>query len=495
MPDSDVRRPNVVIIFADDMGWGDLGCNGATAIPTPAMDAVADQGVRFTDAHSASSVCTPSRYALLTGRYAWRGPLKSGVLMGHGPAIIEPDRPTLASMLGSAGYACGAFGKWHLGVGWRWRDGHLDSAFGADARLGAPQELEDGAEIDYQQGFADGPTTRGFDRFFGIAASLDMAPYCFLDQDQTLGVPDQPKQVYAPGQRTGLQTPGWQDDQVDLRVTQEAVRWLRERDHDQPFFLYLTPAAPHRPCVPPEFVRGRTGIGNRADAVCLVDWMVGEIDRTLTEIGARDDTIFIVTSDNGAPTLFAEDGRLEDHLPNGPFRGQKADIWEGGHREPLLVRWPVQIDAGAVIDHPVGLVDLYATLAELCAVDPGTGGEDSRSRARLLLGRPDPDHNDEDDLLVHHTLSGRFGLRMGRWKIEFTTGSGAGFTEPKGVAFDEDHPVGQLYDLDRDPYETTDLWSQRPEVVAEGYRRLQQICRTPDSGLPFGVTLPASQGS
>ena len=467
--EADVRPPNVVIIFADDMGWGDLGCNGATAIPTPAMDAIAADGARFTDAHSASSVCTPSRYALLTGRYAWRGPLKSGVLMGHGPAIIEQDRPTIAGMLTAAGYACGAFGKWHLGVGWHWRDGHVETAFGPDARLAVARELEDGAEVDYERGFSDGPTTRGFDRFFGIAASLDMAPYCFLDQDRTLGVLDQPKQAYSPGQRPGLQTAGWEDDQVDVRVTEESVRWLRERPGDEPFFLYLTPAAPHRPCVPPEFVRGRTGIGNRTDAVCLVDWMVAEIDRTLTEIGARDNTIVIVTSDNGAPTGYIEDGRLEDHLPNGPFRGQKADIWEGGHREPLLVRWPGHVSPGTVIDHPVGLVDLYATLADACGVDPGTGGEDSTSRTDLLLGRAAA--GDGSDLLVHHTLGGRFGLRMGRWKIEFTTGSGAGFTEPKGTAFDQDHPVGQLYDLETDPYETTDLWADRPDIVADGYRR------------------------
>lgn len=456
------------------------------------MDSVAADGARFTDAHSASSVCTPSRYALLTGRYAWRSPLKSSVLAGHSPAIIESDRPTLATALAAAGYATGAFGKWHLGLGWRWRDKHVDRVFGDEGgfgrvgTLGSGSSSDDGTDIDYSQPFVDGPTERGFDRFFGISGSLDMPPYCFLDQDRTAGIPDRPKREYITSQRPGLQTADWQDDQVDVTVTEQAIRWLRDRsDDDQPFFLYLTPAAPHRPCVPPDFVRGSTGIGDRADAVCLVDWMVGEVDRVLTEIGARDDTIMIISSDNGAPTGYTEDGLLTDHLPNGPYRGQKADIWEGGHREPLLVRWPGRVSAGRVIDAPVCLVDLYATVTELCQADGCGGGEDSTSRARLLLDESAIPA--DDDAIVHHTLAGRFGIRFGRWKCEFTTGSGGGFTEPKGRAFDHDHPIGQLYDLRQDPFETHDLWAERPEIVAEAYRRLQTLVAEPGNGLPFGV--------
>jgi arylsulfatase A len=485
------QQPNVVVVLADDMGWGDLGCNGATAIPTPAMDAVAAAGARFTDAHSASSVCSPSRYALLTGRYAWRSPLKSGVLMGHSPSLIEADRPTMATMLRSAGYATGAFGKWHLGVGWRWRDGHVETVFGPNGRFGSDAyAAETGLEIDYGSPFTEGPTERGFDRFFGIAASLDMAPYCFLDQDRTLGIPDRAKEVYGGSQRPGLQTEGWQDDQVDVRVTEETVSWIREQaQSDQPFFCYVAPAAPHRPCVPPEFVRGRTGIGDRADAVCLVDWMVGEIDRTLTELGIADSTLLVVTSDNGAPTIYPEDGRIEDHPPNGPYRGQKADLWEGGHREPLLIRWPGHIEPGTTVDHPVCLVDLYATVSELCDADPLGGGEDSVSRAAILTADGAATESQEDEIIVHHSLRGLFAVRSGRWKCVFSTGSGGGFTRPRGVAFDQDHPIGQLYDLQTDPYERVNLWDQHPDLVQALYGSLQRLCADDETGFPIGVQL------
>jgi arylsulfatase A-like enzyme len=479
-------RPNVVLIMADDMGWGDLGCYGARRIPTPNMDAVAAQGLRATDAHSASAVCTPSRYALLTGRYAWRSPLKRFVLMGHGPALIEPDRPTLASVLKGAGYRTGAFGKWHLGLGWQWKDGHRETAFGPEGRLWIG-EADAGWDIDYSQPFTGGPTELGFDRFFGISGSLDMPPYCFLSQNRTVSIPDRPKEELITSQRPGLQTAGWRDDAVDVRVTAEATSWLRERADEGPFFLYLAPAAPHRPCVPPDFVRGRTGLGNRADAVCLVDWMVGEVDRTLSALGVSENTIFIVTSDNGAPMIYPEDGDTEVHLPNGPYRGQKGDIWDGGHREPLLIRWPGRIPAGSTTDALMGLVDLYATVTTAAGVPvPPGAAEDSANRLSLLTGEaPDP----SPEIAVHHSLEGRFGIRMGKWKVAFCTGSGGGFSEPAGEPFDTETRVGQLYDLETDPYETQDLWDSRPDIAAEAYELLQKICLDPSSGLPFGVQL------
>lgn len=480
-----VARPNVVVIMADDMGWGDLACYGGR-IPTPNMDRLAAEGVRLTDAHSASAVCSPSRYALLTGRYAWRGPLKAGVLLGHGPALIEPDRPTIAGVLHQAGYSTGAFGKWHLGLGWRWRDGHVETAFGTEGMLRHPPEVDAGGDVDYTQPFTGGPLELGFERFFGIAGSLDMPPYCFLDQDRTLGIPDQAKQRYITSQRTGLQTPGWRDDQVDVRFAEEACRWLAARPADgRPFFCYLTPAAPHRPCVPPDFVRGSTGLGNRADAVCLVDWMVGRVLDTLTDIGALDSTLVIVTSDNGAPTDYAEDGDTQTHRPNGPWRGQKGDIWDGGHREPFVARWPGRLPAGEVRDGLFCHADLFTTLANAtCAAVPQGAAEDSTDQLSLLTdGHAAP----ADHAVVHHSLPGRFAIRRGHWKAEFCTGSGGGFSRPKGTPFDAEHPEGQLYEMSNDPEEKHNLWNENPKVVASLYTGLQAICRDESSGLPFGV--------
>jgi arylsulfatase A-like enzyme len=496
------RPPNVVLVLADDMGWGDLGCYGSK-IPTPNLDRLAAEGTRFTDCHSASAVCTPSRYAVMTGRYAWRGPLKSFVLMGHGPALIEPDRPTLASVLKQAGYATGYFGKWHLGLGWRHRDGSVRDAFAPGERLHDDVDTDRGCDIDYTRPFTGGPTELGFDRFFGIAGSLDMPPYTFLSDDRVLAVPDRAKEVLLTEQRPGLQAEGWREDEVDVRFTDEATRFIADRAGDGPFFCYLAPSAPHRPCVPPSHVRGRSGLGDRADAVCLVDWCVGRVLQALEDNGVADDTVVIVTSDNGAPMIFDDDGDVRVHRPNGYLRGQKGDLWDGGHREPMVVRWPGHVPAGAECDATVCLTDLLPTLAAAAGRQlPAGAAEDGRDLSDLLRGGNPPT---EPRTIVHHSLAGQFAVRQGRWKAIFAAGSGGGFSEPtisslfssgSGKAhsappWDADHPRGQLYDVEVDPTERTDLWDDEPEVVARLYAELQQICRTPDSGLPFDVPLPA----
>jgi arylsulfatase A len=496
-------RPNVIVVLADDMGWGDLGCYGST-IPTPHVDALAASGARLTDCHSASAVCTPSRYALMTGRYAWRGPLKNFVLMGHGPALIEPTRPTLGSVLRDAGYATGAFGKWHLGLGWRHRDGSVRDAFAPEARLHDDVETDFGRDIDYTAPVVGGPTALGFDRFFGIAGSLDMPPYAFIDQDRTVGVPDREKEVYLTEQRPGLQVPGWREDEVDVRFVEEAVRWIGSVPHDRPYLCYLTPSAPHRPCVPPAQVRGASGLGDRADAVCLVDWAVGQLMAAVAARGQEADTLVIVTSDNGAPTIFTDDGDVRLHRPNGDWRGQKGDLWDGGHREPFVARWPGRIPAGAVLDAPVCLTDVLPTVAAAAGVP--VVAEDGVDLLPALTGTGAAPPGDRP--IVHHSLGGRFALRAGRWKAVFAAGSGGGFSEPSiGALFasgsgkahanppwDADHPEGQLYDLDADPHETVNRWHDEPATVAALYATLQGICRDQTSGLPFGVPLRAGRG-
>lgn len=489
-------RPNIVVVLADDMGWGDLGCYGSE-IPTPHIDSLAAQGIRATDCHSASAVCTPSRYALMTGRYAWRGPLKNFVLMGHGPALIEPDRPTLASLLKKAGYATGAFGKWHLGLGWRHHDGTVRDAFAPGARLHDDVETDFGRDIDYSAPFTGGPLELGFDRFFGIAGSLDMPPYAFLDQDRTLGIPDREKEYYLTEQRPGLAVEGFDEREVDVRFVEEAVRFIEGVDEDTPFLCYLAPSAPHRPCVPPDFLKGRSGLGDRADAVCLIDWAVGRLMRVVADRGREGNTLVVVTSDNGAPMIFSDDGDVTRHRPNGQWRGQKGDLWDGGHREPFIARWPGWIPAGAVLDAPICLTDLLPTLGAAAGANI-TAQDGLNQLSALMTGIGDPSR-----AIVHHSLGGRFAIRQGRWKAIFAPGSGGGFSEPSisnlfasgsgkahaNPVWDKDNPRGQLYDIASDPHETKDLWDLHPEVVRELYAKLQWICADETSGLPFGVPL------
>lgn len=493
------EQPNIVIVLADDLGWGDVGCYGATRIRTPNIDRLAAEGLRFSDVHSASAVCSPSRYALLTGRYCWRSPLKRKVLMGHAPALIESDRPTIASILRAEGYATAAIGKWHLGLGWQQRDGTVWSAF----EPGDPLELEDvgidftsdkqgsrdtGADIDYAKPFAGGPLSLGFDRFFGIAGSLDMPPYAFLDQDRTLGIPDREKEVYLTEQRPGLQTADWDERKVDLRFTEEAVKFIEtQAGAEQPFFLYFAPSAPHRPQVPPAFLEGASEAGPRGDSVAFVDWMTGQLVDALQRIGQANNTIFVFTSDNGAPTVF-DDGDTTIHRPNGPWRGQKGDIWDGGHREPFIVRWPGHISAGEVRSDVFGLVDLLPSLSALAGATIDGTETDGIDVSRLILGSAEDDRGP----LVHHSMGGAFSIRQGRWKAIFATGSGGGFSTPYGEAISRSQPNGQLYDVSVDPAETSNLWDRNPAVVSELYESLMHIIRDPANGLAFDAPIRRS---
>jgi arylsulfatase A-like enzyme len=470
-----LRKPNVVVVLADDLGWGDLGCYGGRRIPTPFLDNLAAEGVRFDDAHSSSAVCTPSRYSLMTGRYCWRSPLKAGVLGPHGPAIIETTRPTMASVLKRAGYDTAAFGKWHLGLGWRRRDGRVLDAFGktgAEDLHWSPSgpTTDDGSNIDYSSPFRGGPLELGFDRFFGISGSLDMPPYCFLGQDRTKGVPDIPKTNLAPGQRPGLTVDGWSDENVDVEFAREAVAWLEEPRH-KPFFLYLATAAPHRPCVPPAFARGRSSAGPRGDAVFVVDWVVGQVMTALDRLGQRENTLVVFTSDNGASLRFPEEGH-PDHLPNGHWRGQKADVWEGGHREPLIIHWPDRIPAGGRVRSSVCLTDLLPTIsAATGAALPSDAAEDGRDLLPLILGGAD---EWSDRVLVHHSNDGSFGIRHGRYKAIFSSGSG-GFTAPQGNRVWPPSDDGQLYDLVDDPRESRNLWTEEPGIVRRLSESLEAI--------------------
>ena len=458
-------RPNIIYIMADDMGYGDAGCYGAEKVPTPNMDRIASEGMRFTDAHSASAVCTPSRYAALTGRYCWRTMRKRGVGGGFSTPLIDPARPTVASLLKECGYATAAVGKWHVGLEWQFKEG-VEPPFPSMHRI---EELPwaDIGIVDYSKPFLGGPTRLGFDDFFGIAGSLDMPPYAFLENDRTVGLPTEQKHPYNAQQKEGWMTPGWRDEDVDTTFAAKAARWIEDTHRanpGQPFFLYLTPSAPHRPCLPPDPFKGASQAGPRGDMVCVVDWMVGEIDDTLARLGIRDDTLIMVTSDNGAQPADV-DGETHGHKSCGDLRGYKADIWEGGHREPFIARWPGVIAPGSECDRPVCLVDLAATCADIAGLDlPRNAAEDSFSLLPALTGQdrgqPQREH------VVHHSSAGVFSIRRDNWKLIFSLGSG-GQSDPRKADPEPGGPRGQLYDMAEDWRETRNLWLDKPDVVKD----------------------------
>ncbi|MBC7235832.1 MAG: arylsulfatase [Chloroflexi bacterium] len=447
------RLPNIVYIMADDLGYGDLSCYGARKIQTPHIDRIAAQGIRLTDVHSTSAVCTPSRYSVLTGRYCWRTHLRRWVLWGFEPPLIEPTRLTTASLLKQHGYATAAIGKWHLGLGWSTKDGQPPTA--------------DGVNVDYHARLWGGPLELGFDTCFCLTGSLDMAPYVFIEDDHCLGIPTVEKSPYYAQQRPGLMVPDWDDYRVDTAFTERAVAFIdrQAREHpNQPFFLYLTPSAPHRPCLPPDFIRGASQAGPRGDMVALVDWMVGQVEGALARHGLVENTLILVTSDNGARPADI-DGETYGHKSCGDLRGYKADIWDGGHREPLVARWPGHIAPGSESDALVCLGDLLATVAEIVEHPlPPDAAQDSFSMLPHLTGKAPRGPIRPD--VVHHSGNGLFSLRRGEWKCIMGLGSG-GFSEPRDMEPEPGGPRGQLYQMADDPGEQTNLWLERPDVVAE----------------------------
>ncbi len=459
-------KPNIVFIMADDMGYGDPGCYGAQRIRTPHMDEIARRGMRFTDAHSSSAVCTPSRYSVLTGRYCWRTRLKKSVLGGFGSPLIEPERITAASFLKEQGYRTAAVGKWHLGFDWTTKSGRplseSDKSEGWDI---------DGFDVDYTKALSAGPLALGFDRFFGIAGSLDMPPYCFIEDDRVVDVPCKEKSPYAPQQRRGLMSSGWRDDVVDMKFAEKAAAFIDEAASaadGRPFFLYLTPSAPHRPCLPPAFMRGESDAGARGDMVQMVDWMTGQVMDSLIKNGVLDNTLLIITSDNGG-RLINFDGKDYGHRTNGALRGQKGDIWDGGHREPFIAMWPQVIEAGSICSELVCLGDLLATCADICGAKlPEQAAEDSFSILPYLSSTV-PKSAAGDSYrknIIHHSFHGMFSLRTGGWKYVRGLGSG-GFSEPEAYPPEQNGPRGQLYNVTDDIHETHSHWLRDPDRVRD----------------------------
>ena len=448
------NRPNIVVILADDLGDGDPGCyNAQSKIPTPHMDRLTAEGTRFTDAHSPSAVCTPTRYGLLTGRYCWRSSLKSGVLWGYSNPLIETDRLTLASMLKRHGYRTGCVGKWHLGLGWVTSDGETAKA----------------DNIDWSRPVTHGPQSLGFDYSFILPASLDMDPYCWLENGRVVEAPtdhtpaSQRRWDAGGGYwRAGPIAPSFDFTNVLPTITSKAVEFVKRQERDSPFFLYVPLTAPHTPWMPTDEFRGTTEVDWYGDFVAQTDASIGRVVKALNDAGFGDETLVIVTSDNGSHWPIAQIERF-GHRANGDWRGQKADIHEGGHRVPFVCRWPGRIEPGSRSDQTICLTDLMATFAAIIGDTlPSNAGPDSYN---VLPAMRSPRLAEPiREAIVHHSLHGMFAIRQGPWKLIDGLGSG-GFTAPQKIEPKPGKPAGQLYNLDDDPAEQNNLWSQRPEIV------------------------------
>ena len=452
-------RPNVVIILADDLGLGDIsGLNPDAKLSTPHLDGLIERGMAFSDAHSASSVCTPTRYGLLTGRYAWRSPLKEKVLDAYARPLIPPGRDTLASLLQRAGYRTALVGKWHLGLGWQ--------TLGGDDPDHPRRELT-GDEVDFARPFTGGPRELGFDSWYGVAASLDFPPYVMIRGDRVERLPTESRDAQG-GRRSdepqvmmrrGRQAPGFEPEAVMRRLTRESVGFIEAQSDGRPFFLLLSLTAPHTPVLPHADFVGGSDAGIYGDFVQEIDWSVGQVLGALERRGLTRDTLVVFTADNGTSRAAfpPELERRYGHATSLGFKGRKGSLDEGGHRVPLLLQWPAVVPAGASSGATVNLNDFYATLAELTDQPiADDAGEDSFSLLPLLRGEAGAYGRAES---IHHDFAGRFAIRRGRWKL--LVGKKAG-----------DY---RLYDLQADPSETTDLADREPDTVRQLLARMTEI--------------------
>ena len=478
-----MNAPNIIYILADDMGYGDAGCNNpASKIPTPHLDRMAEQGMRFTDAHAPSSVCTPSRYAVLTGRYCWRSRLKRGVLWPTDGALIEGDRPTVASLLRDGGYHTACIGKWHLGLDWSYRDGCAPLPEIGCGVHNKPVRHERMRNVDFSRPFRGGPLDCGFDRFFGVDAP-NFPPYAWFQDDRLAGVPgeERPDEGECHG---GPMVPDWKLGDIMPALVRKTVEFIGEK-HDKPFFVYLALTAPHTPIVPNPRFHGKSGAGPYGDFVCEVDDAVGQVLEALDRRGIAENTLVIFTSDNGPEHFAYERIREYRHASMGSLRGVKKDTWEGGHRVPFIARWPGVVPAGSACGQLVSLADFMATAADMAAIPlPSGASEDGVSILPLLKGRWD---RPVRDYAVHHGYSGGFAIRSGDWVyLEAPGGLDAAGYEPEWFRDERGYPApdgrAQLYHLGDDPSEARNCLEEEPAVAARLAAWLGQVRGGP---LPF----------
>ncbi len=501
------QLPNIVIIMADDLGYGDFSSYGAQKVKTPAVDALANGGMRFTDAHTASSLCSPSRYSLMTGRYSWRTPLRAGVLTWFAKPLIEQNRMTLASLLKQSGYYTACVGKWHLGFEWALKP---NAPANPDSTVFGSWEVSTQDHIDFSKPVKQGPVERGFDYYYGIAASNNMIPFVFIENDRVKQSPTIKKEYVYDTDQESIRAPEWNLETLDADLTKKAVNVIDrhfQQKTDKPLFLYYPTSAIHRPCLPTS-TKGKSQAGLRGDMILEFDQIVADVVAALKRNNAFENTLIIITSDNGGvpgdavlplekyredlgdlfypvmagkftPQYINPQGNAVtkkgwityDHASAGPYRGHKSDAWEGGHRVPLIMHWPGNIKEKTEMAGTVCNVDLLATLAELTGKKlTAAEGEDSYSFLPAVLGKSAS--TGRSSLTMVAGGSGAYVVRIGDWKyIE-------GGRPAWGQTFYSNGPKTkdfQLYNLKEDPKEEHNLFTAQPERIATFKKLIQQV--------------------
>lgn len=471
-------QPNIILILADDMGVGEVSHHGGL-IPTPALDQMASEGMRFTDAHTSSSVCTPTRYGILTGRYNWRSRLKRGVLTNvDSAALMDPERVNLGNYLQDAGYHTACVGKWHLGADWvSLPADQISEPALTEAEKKRPRTFNSW-KVDYTKPFRNGPTDVGFDQAFFILSSLDMPPYLYMRNDRAESVPTVnrsfPHNEYNDYFRVGAGAEDFDASTCLADFARESRNYIKERSTGEskkdPFFLYLALNSPHTPVTPGEKFKGKyPQYSWYADFVAETDWVVGEVLAQLEESGVDENTLVIFTADNGfAPYVEIPKMLAAGYRPSGDLRGAKATIFEGGHRVPFLVRWPQEVAGGTVCDSTICTTDFFATFADVVEQDGGAStlpdsvAEDSFSFYRCLQG----ELGETRPFTIHHDIGGRFAIRKGPWKLILSNSARGGWGSSK-ASVKTPAKLVQLYQLDQDPGETKNLEETHPEKIEE----------------------------
>ncbi|TLP81274.1 sulfatase family protein [Maribacter sp. ACAM166] len=458
-------KPNIIYVLADDLGYGDISIfNKNGKIKTPNIDRMAAEGIRFTDAHTSSAVCTPTRYGIITGRYNWRSTLKSGVLTGNSKALIATKRKTVASLLKQFNYTTAFIGKWHLGWDWAMKN--------PEEHLGTGWNPADFDNIDFSKPVKNGPKDLGFDYSYGHSGSLDMAPYVYVENGMPTEIPDTTsvnKDQYS-WWRKGPTSSDFIHEDVTPNFFRKSIEYIKEKSKEEnPFFMYLALPSPHTPILPTKEWQGKSGLNPYGDFIMMVDNYIGQLEKVIQEAGIEKNTIVIFTSDNGcSPEANFELMKQKGHHPSYIYRGHKADIFEGGHKVPFIVKWPAKIDQGMVSDEIICTTDLMATCADIVGYSLSDDeGEDSYSLLPLFeQAKPDTPLR---EATVHHSINGDFAIRKGDWKLIMCPGSGGwSFPSPnKDQGVIESLPPIQLYNLKNDPGETTNLQATNTEVVEE----------------------------
>jgi arylsulfatase A-like enzyme len=455
------QKPNIIYILTDDLGYGDVSAyNIKSKITTPSIDALSKEGMLFTDAHSNSSVCTPTRYGILTGQYAWRTSLKNGVLWSYDKPLITPDQLTIAQLLKNKGYQTACIGKWHLGLDWA---------------------KQSNGEIDFTKPINGGPTQLGFDYFFGITASLDIPPYVYINGNTITAtridsIKEQGGQDFW---RAGPIGNDFKHQDVLDTFVSKSIQYIEKASQQKdPFFLYLALASPHTPILPSNSHVGKTGTNAYGDFVAMTDEKVGQILRFLKEKNLEKNTMIVFTSDNGcSPTANFKELREKGHDPSSGFRGAKADIYEGGHRIPFIVKWPGVVKANSISSATICLTDFMATCSDILGM-PLQNSVTQDSYSLLPLLTPSKKTNYQRTSTIHHSIDGYFAIRKGDWKLAICSGSGGWSAPTENQATKNNLPTVQLFNLKEDPSEQNNVYEKYPEIVRTLTEELEKIKAT-----------------